>query len=111
MTLRAYGRNGGYVLHEYHVQKGDGELYVGFGGKRGKVNAEVYGPQAEIIDLLEELLQQAMDSYTEPYGGTWGEHPEWPRSDWGNEAQVNDTSLGYWAWVRNQIRFKEAEDA
>lgn len=109
MTLRAYGRNGGFILHKYHVQKNADTLYVGFSGKKEKVNAEAYGPQEEIIDMLEVLLQQAMDAFTEPYGGTWGEHPEWHRADWGNEAQVNDTSLGYWAWVRNQIRITEAD--
>ncbi|CAO0822463.1 hypothetical protein DFAR_3060036 [Desulfarculales bacterium] len=92
------------------MQKNADTLYVGFSGKKGKVNAEVYGPQEEVIDMLEVLLQQAMDTFTEPYDGIWGEHPVWTRADWGNEAACNDTSLGYWAWVRNQIRIKEEEE-
>lgn len=33
----------------------------------------------------------------------WDEHPDWPREDWNREAGENDTSLGYWHWVVNQI--------
>lgn len=35
--------------------------------------------------------------------GTWGEHPEYVRSDWKYEVTNGDTSLGYWVWVENQI--------
>lgn len=32
----------------------------------------------------------------------WDEDPQFPRFDWGAEAEANETSLGYWEWVFNQ---------
>lgn len=43
----------------------------------------------------------------------WGEHPHLllSRSEWQLEASNNDTSLGYWLWVANQIiNYLEDED-
>lgn len=37
------------------------------------------------------------------HGGFWGQHPQWPDSDWRTEVQNGDTRLGYWEWVANQI--------
>ena len=37
------------------------------------------------------------------HGGTWGEHPKFPVSDW----QTDDTRLGYWEWVCEQIEMHE----
>lgn len=36
--------------------------------------------------------------------GVWGEFPGHPRSDWREEAMADNTILGYWAWVSNQIQ-------
>ena len=33
----------------------------------------------------------------------WGEHPTYQRSDWRQEVSGNDTNLGYWDWVVQQI--------
>jgi len=38
--------------------------------------------------------------------GVWGEHPEYPRSDWVSEVRNNDTSLGCWDWVQNEIEVR-----
>jgi hypothetical protein len=32
------------------------------------------------------------------HGGTWGEHPDLPASDWMYEVSNGDTRLGYWEW-------------
>lgn len=37
------------------------------------------------------------------YGGHWGEHPDYPASDWAGEAASDETRLGYWEWVLNKI--------
>lgn len=37
------------------------------------------------------------------YGGPWGEHPEWPVSDWQIEVANGDTRRGYWEWVAANI--------
>jgi hypothetical protein len=37
------------------------------------------------------------------HGGYWGEHPDYPVSDWQYEVQNNDTRNGYWDWVSNKI--------
>ena len=35
--------------------------------------------------------------------GTWGEHPDFPSSDWQDEVADDATRLGYWDWVEAQI--------
>ena len=34
--------------------------------------------------------------------GYWGEHPEWPTSDWVYEVRNDDTRQGYWEWVSSK---------
>ena len=41
------------------------------------------------------------------HGGYWGDHPEYPWSDWVGEVEGNSTRLGYWEWAEKQIEFKE----
>jgi hypothetical protein len=31
----------------------------------------------------------------------WGEDPAYPRRDWAYDVSNNDTSLGYWEWVKH----------
>ncbi len=33
----------------------------------------------------------------------WGEHPDWPMSEWAREADSLDTRLGYWEWVLHKM--------
>lgn len=33
----------------------------------------------------------------------WGEHPTFPLADWRAEVASDDTRLGYWEWVANQL--------
>ncbi len=41
------------------------------------------------------------------HGGIWGAHPEFPVSDWQTEVENDDTRLGYWEWVSNEIEINE----
>lgn len=43
------------------------------------------------------------------FGGTWGEHPRFPASDWAAEAASDSTRLGYWEWVANQVELAQDE--
>lgn len=36
-------------------------------------------------------------------GGTWGEHPKFPISDWKLEVENDDTRRGYWDWVAARL--------
>lgn len=44
-----------------------------------------------------------IEQLKEAHGGHWGEHPEYPVTDWVFEASENGTRLGYWEWVQNKI--------
>jgi hypothetical protein len=35
--------------------------------------------------------------------GHWGQHPDFPVSEWQWEVAGDLTRLGYWEWVVNQI--------
>jgi hypothetical protein len=43
--------------------------------------------------------------------GPWGEHPNWPRSDWQREAANGDTQRGYWDHVAARLEEEEADKA
>ena len=49
-------------------------------------------------------------SLSDLHGGTWGEHPDYGVCEWAYEVDADDTRLGYWAWVKNQIDMKEHDD-
>ncbi len=36
--------------------------------------------------------------------GHWGSHPDHPFGDWQYEVANEDTRLGYWEWVAQEIR-------
>ena len=41
----------------------------------------------------------------------WGEHPEYPMSEWRDEVANGDTRRGYWDWVASQIEARaDGED-
>ena len=40
--------------------------------------------------------------------GVWGEHPDYPVSDWQLETENDNTRRGYWEWVAHWL--KEAEE-
>lgn len=64
------------------------------------------------ISTLEETSLNNSKPIYESFGGdkgVWNEHPDYPREDWGSEAQANNTNLGYWDWVENQMRMAEDE--
>jgi len=35
--------------------------------------------------------------------GVWGAHDTWPVQDWKYEVDNDNTRLGYWEWVAQQI--------
>jgi hypothetical protein len=39
----------------------------------------------------------------ERHGGTWGEHPQHPVTDWVYAVSNDDTRSGYWEWVLVQL--------
>jgi hypothetical protein len=43
------------------------------------------------------------------HGGTWGEHPDFPASDWMYEVSNGDTRLGYWEWCAASMPAEEAD--
>ncbi len=56
-------------------------------------------------------MSEVSQRLAKDHGGYWGEHPEYPWSDWVGEVEGNSTRLGYWEWVAEQIEFKkEAND-
>ena len=46
----------------------------------------------------------------EPYGGAWGEHPDFPVEDWQQEVAADDTRKGYWERVKGKIEAAEDEE-
>jgi hypothetical protein len=48
------------------------------------------------------MSDEAMN-LAELHGGVWGEHPDYPISDWKYEVANDDTRQGYWGWVLHQI--------
>ena len=43
------------------------------------------------------------------HGGTWGEHPDFPASDWMYEVSNGDTRLGYWEWCAASMPAEETD--
>jgi hypothetical protein len=33
----------------------------------------------------------------------WGQHPDYPRTDWKYEVSNGDTNLGYWEWLTGML--------
>jgi hypothetical protein len=87
------------------------------------VNCDLF-PSVEIVfDEIKKLklqigredAQSNLDADEKPvdrelYGGFWGEYPDFPREDWEYEVANEDTGLGYWEWVDNQIAFAKEAD-
>lgn len=46
----------------------------------------------------------------EAYGGYWGDHPDYPVSDWQYEVENGDTREGYWTWVLSKLESAEDEE-
>lgn len=53
------------------------------------------------------LTAEQLDSKYNPDGG--GEHPKHTREDWRNAVANDDTILGYWDWLEEQIQ-EECEE-
>jgi hypothetical protein len=46
--------------------------------------------------------EQLADKYA-GVDGSWGEHPDFKRSDWIKKVQEEDTLQGYWSWVNYKL--------
>lgn len=55
-----------------------------------------------VMDDCDMTADELAEKYAGP-DGTWGEHPEYPRGDWRDEVQTDDTQLGYWDWVVSKL--------
>lgn len=51
--------------------------------------------------------KQLREKYTTGEG--WGRHPHFVVSDWQYEVDNNDTRLGYWDWVCNQLEIEQMD--
>ena len=51
---------------------------------------------------FEEVAEYAHEIAAD-YGGYWGEHPDYPLSDWQDEVAADDTRWGYWEWVAHKL--------
>lgn len=103
------------------------EGYISDGpGYAGPVTVIVWPGGPELVSVVTETKEGALqilhlgtDTDAEAtvaalirvYGGargSWGEHPQFPRSDWQYQVANNDTSAGYWEWL--STRLEEASD-
>jgi hypothetical protein len=50
-------------------------------------------------------VSELMEKY-----GDWGEHPDYPRDNWKYEVVNDDTQLGYWRWVQNNLVINQEEE-
>ena len=66
------------------------------------VAAEVRAAGLPLLDAEDAMLsaEELEDKYS-PAGG--GEHPLFKREDWRTAVNSDDTLLGYWGWVVNQL--------
>lgn len=51
-----------------------------------------------------------VEELREKNGGVWGSHPKFFPEDWRNEVISNNTRLGYWEWVFNQLEMQKWEN-
>ena len=65
-----------------------------------------YNPKDDIADFVDQTLDILDDPESQKLAniyGWWGQHPKYPRADWGSECFDNNTTLGYWEWVVGRI--------
>jgi hypothetical protein len=55
------------------------------------------------LDITTTGLAAAGDVLARDYGGHWAQHPEYSLSDWKWAVTNEDTRLGYWAWVADNL--------
>lgn len=66
------------------------------------VAAEVRAAGLPLLDAEDAMLNaEELEEKYSPTGG--GEHPLFKREDWRTAVNSDDTLLGYWGWVVNQL--------
>ena len=66
------------------------------------VAAEVRAAGLPLLDADDVMLNaEGLEEKYSPTGG--GEHPLFKREDWRTAVNSDDTLLGYWGWVVNQL--------
>ena len=84
--------------HEVAATLMDGNEETMTDGMIDSLQARIKAVSVPEIEPVEKLAAELAEEH-----GHWGEHPKHSRSAWQMEASANDTSLGYWMWVANQI--------
>jgi hypothetical protein len=84
----------------------------------GDVAAGRFGPAAtaylrtvaaELAKPETSSLNTAASALAEQAGGHWGKHDAHPVQDWQHEVANDDTRLGYWEWVANNLDAAESD--
>lgn len=75
----------------------DAFTFVGYGVAQGP-------------DHTPQLLRDA-HSLKESHGGIWEEHDQFSVDRWQEEVSNDDTRLGYWEWVANEIDLQQEQSS
>jgi len=88
-----------YAVNEVIIGNGliTGDTYGTLESHDVDVTVIEVNPVGADIDLSADELEQKYS----PAGG--GEHPDYPREDWREMVHIEDTLLGYWAWVHHAL--------
>jgi hypothetical protein len=100
MTANELNKHLYYAVNEVIIGNGliTGDTYGTLESHDADVTViEVNPVSPDDVGLSAEELEQKYS----PQGG--GEHPDFPREDWREMIRIEDTLLGYWAWVNHQL--------
>lgn len=89
-------------------------------GSAGRCSIEIPVRQLdEFVEALQSAAAEISSSHAERWSsgaeqlmnefGDWGDHPQFPRSDWLYEVANGDTQRGYWDFVVAKIDGQEAD--
>lgn len=84
------------------------DIRVTLEAHNGGIDARVYECGTELDSCSLEWAPDPIHALADKYGGTWGQHPNYPLEDWTYEVGNGDTRLGYWEWV--DVKLQAAEE-
>jgi hypothetical protein len=100
MTANELNKHLYYAVNEVIIGNGliTGDTYGTLESHDADVTVvEVNPVSPDDVGLSAEELEQKYS----PQGG--GEHPDFTREDWREMIRIEDTLLGYWAWVNHRL--------
>jgi len=106
MTANELNKHLYYAVNEVIIGNGliTGDTYGTLESHDADVTViEVNPVSPDDVGLSAEELEQKYS----PQGG--GEHPDFPREDWREMIRIEDTLLGYWAWVNHRLTTEQDE--